>query len=190
MAIQVVRTLAPTTVDHVRHHLDTLKDRLVPDVSTYAVGRQRFWLQAEGPLSQTGSFKLGVIDHKLWEWCLRVFPGAQLGLAAYGPVGIRLHRDTSYADYEAVSINLGEVGAWLYDDQYPAFNAWAPAEACNTSDLRDMALPVGAVTRFNCKNPHQVVDPAEDRWSINLWRVSRKYRLDWATFHNINRDVL
>jgi hypothetical protein len=179
--IEIVNTCSAETVLKVRTHLDAMRDLLVADVSNYAQGRQRFWLQHEGPLSDRFNFEPAVQNARLWAWCQRIFPGAELGLAAFGPVGIGLHRDTSYADYEAVSVNLGEVGAWLYDDQYPGM-AWVPDAQRNPSNVRDMELKVGDITVFNCKNPHAVIEPAEDRWSINLWRVSKKTRPKWDAY--------
>ena len=98
-----------------------------------------------------------------------------LGLITHGPVGINWHRDDSYAQFTAYSINLSTVDyEWGYQAQYPGFEY--------SRDRNDNApqtvyrIPPGAIIKFNCKNPHAALGSDPDRWSINLWRLRPRYR--------------
>lgn len=173
--------LSSETTHSIVEHLNTLRDRLEPDVSNYAPGRQRFWFPYEAPLSPSRSWRMGVQDERLWSWVKRQFPQIDLALAAFGDVGIDWHRDASYADFPAYSVNLGTVEAWLYDDIYPGY-AWAKPQDCNPSHPVRIAIEPGDVLKFNCKNPHSVLNPAPDRWSLNLWTVAPKARSRFLQF--------
>lgn len=171
--LTIVSRLSPSTVSAIREHLDSLAEHLTPDVSRYARGRQRFWLEHEAPLGRTRNWQPGVHSDRLWSWVQRSFPGVELGLAAYGEVGIDPHRDASYADYTAYSVNLGTIEGWYYDPMYPDMTYSDQRNASNPVIYR---LEPGDVVRFNCKNPHGVINPAPDRWSLNLWHISPKGR--------------
>lgn len=152
--------------------LEEHRTLLSPDASSYARGRQRFWLQHEWNL-KLRCFQPALMGQKLWSICKQWMPNADLGLVVYGSVGIALHRDDSYAAYKAVGINLGEIEGWQYDCQYPEFR-WTREK--NPSNPRICRIPIGGVFEFNCKNPHSVLNPAKDRWAIFLWQVAGKYR--------------
>ena len=152
--------------------LEEHRNLLIPDVSSYARGRQRFWLQHEWNL-KLRCFQPALVDQELWSMCLKWMPNAKLGLAVHGPVGISLHRDDSYADWRTVGINLGEIEGWQYDGQYPEFH-WTKER--NPSNVRICRVPVGGVFAFNCKNPHAALKPAENRWAIFLWDIAPKFR--------------
>ena len=173
--LTIVHRLSPTTVSAMRDHLESLAEHLTPDVSRYAQGRQRFWLEHEAPLGPTRPWTPAVHSDRLWSWVTRTFPDVQLGLAAYGDVGIQPHRDASYANFTAYSVNLGEIEGWFYDPVYPGMT-WVPAAQQAPSSPRIYQLQPGDVVRFNCKNRHGVINPASDRWSLNLWSVSPKGR--------------
>lgn len=170
--LKKLQVLEEPRVTRLVSHLERHKDRLAPDVSRYAQGRQRYWLNYEWDLASK-TFSHAVKDKRLWTFCKEVFPGADLGLVVYGGVGIDLHRDDSYADWLGVGVNLGKVEAWLYDCQYPEYR-WTSNQ--NPPNPKRYKLGVGDVFQFNTKNPHSAVNPAHDRWALFLWRVSRKLR--------------
>ena len=177
--------IEPDQVQSIVEHLNAHKERLSPDVSSYAKNRSRYWLQHEWSLNKR-SFSSAVKDSRIWDLCKEWMPDADLGLVIHGPVGIKPHRDDSYADWRGVGINLGEVESWYYDCQYPEYR-WSPSNQCNPSNPMNYKLPVGAVFEFNTKNPHAVNNPAEDRWAIFLWKLKNSYRAQ--VYGNISSDV-
>lgn len=180
--LEIVHVVQPENQERIRTHLNEMYlegGLLRPDVSNYARGRQRAWLQVEAPLGNTRPWQPGVRDERLWNWILEnIWAEAELGLVAYGQVGIRPHRDASYADYEARSINLGEIEGWWYE---PGYSDFGPGPQTIRHALTYKLAP-GDVIRFNCKNQHAVINPAPDRWSINLWRVSDRARARFEAF--------
>lgn len=147
---------------------------LKPDVSNYAKGRQRIWLEKEATLVKDWKLLPGHKDVKLWSWIVRELSQfgwePQLGLIAQGPVGIDLHRDATYADWMGYNINLGEDITWLYRECWSDYR-WS--QDCNTdAPITKIQVPKGAIIRFCVKNPHGVGSPITDkRWSLNLWRL-------------------
>ena len=185
MTLRKLGTVEPAEMADIIAHLNRHKDqRLRPDVSNYAKGRQRYWLQYEWDLKNR-NLTTGIYDPKLWEFCKKWMPDADLGLAIYGPIGISPHRDDSYADWRGVAINLGEIGSWSYDCQYPEYQ-WSPNDKCNPPNTKNYKVPPGTVFEFNTKNPHGVNEPAENRWAINLWKVSNKFRADLDLVKKLN----
>ena len=118
--IQQTHQLSPSTVDSVIAHIESqLGDRFSLDVSNYAPGRKRLWLEHEGPLGNQ-KFKPATHDPKLWHWIVEVASKSgmqakpELALIVSGDVGIKLHRDATYAAPHALSINLGPT-TFLYN---------------------------------------------------------------------------
>ena len=80
-----------TVVDHLERHV---APHLAPDVSNYAKGRQRAWLQVEAPLGSTQPWRPGLASHRLWPWLAAVWrridpdTAPQVGLAIHGDTGI------------------------------------------------------------------------------------------------------
>ncbi len=169
--LKLIGVLRPDTCTAIREHLSQLDSHLEADISSYARGRKRYWLEWEWDLKHK-VFRPGVRDERLWTFCQRIFPGCQIGLVAKGSVGIGWHRDDSYADWEAVTINLGQ-SQWGYDYQYPGYS-WSQNRNPSNPVIYD--LPDGGVIKFNPKNPHAAINPASNRYSINLWRISKKYQ--------------
>lgn len=174
-----VNLLRPLTIlpvsrwQRVVRHLEATKEaRCQLDHSSYAQGRSKYWLQWEWSLKER-RFVPGVKDNYLWNFCKEFFPEADLGLVCTGSVGIRPHRDDSYADWRAVGLNLGELESWYYDCQYPEFR-WTPHQ--RPSNPQHYKLSAGTVFEFNCKNLHGAVNPAKNRWGVFLWKVSPKLR--------------
>ena len=103
-----------STCDDVTNHLSSLSHQLRPDVSNYAKGRQRMWLNTEYPLSlKYQQFRPGINDRKLWGWIQNIWAKSQLSgqpesaLAIYGNVPIDFHTDAPCAAPECIQINLG-----------------------------------------------------------------------------------
>lgn len=115
--IQLDPTFLKEGVDLVRPYYH----KLSPDVSSYAKGRLRAWVQAEAPLSDNQNFRKGIEDPKLWQWIQNACKQASInGFTDWKPdialitwsgtgddgVGISEHRDAGYSDYPAMTINL------------------------------------------------------------------------------------
>lgn len=177
MTFRVVQVISQANQDLIREHLDTVVQSLLqPDVSNYAKGRMRVWLQHEAPLSAAQPWRPGLRDDRLWNYLVRAFSThgftPEVGLASKGGA-ITRHRDAAYADYRGFGLNLG-VTKFHYELCYPQFR-WskdAPSEA----EPEVHQLTGGEIFEFNVKNPHWVSDVAPDRWGINCWRISAKER--------------
>ncbi len=127
-------------------------------------------------------YKPGAKLPRLWEFCQTIYHQAllqadlppravHLGLVAHGQVGIKKHRDDTYAAVPAVSINLStQPTEWGYTPAYTGFEARQPKAVEETV----YTLLPGAVVLFNSKNLHRVVQADEERWSINLWSISAR----------------
>ena len=171
---EVARKLSASTVADVKLFLDG-NVQLERDVSRYAPGRNRGWLAHEGPLSMSRSFEPRPCPERLWKWLTMVWEKSgmegqpELGLAAYGQIGIDFHRDATYAAPAALLVNLGGV-QWGYE---PTREVSAPQ--FHTFDC-------GEVVRFDCKHRHAALEAVADRWSIVLWRVSYKRRAEFEGY--------
>ena len=170
--IQPVFRLADATARAVAGHLDRhVAPHLTPDVSNYARGRQRAWLEIEAPLGPTQPWRPGLASDRLWPWLVRVWrrfhPASEpaLGLAIRGDVGIAWHRDAAYAKSDALIVNLGPA----------TFEIDAERDSANgrPGDPVSLDLRPGDVIAFDCKHQHRVVDADPARWSIVLWRLKR-----------------
>ena len=171
---EVARKLSATTCEDVRGFLaDNVA--IEKDVSRYAPGRERGWLQHEGPLSMARSFEPRPCADKLWNWFETVWTKSgmvglpELGLAAYGSIGIDLHRDATYAAPESLLINFGGV-QWAYE----------PTREVSAPDHYN--LDCGEVVRFNCKHRHGALECDPTRWSIVLWSVSHRRRKEFNDY--------
>jgi len=174
--------LDPATVRQLRDWLQPLDALLAADVSNYARGRQRFWLQHQWDL-QAKRFQPGCQAPALWALCQQLCQPIdfqpEIGLVTKGEQGIRSHRDDSYADFKAVSLQLGAAN-WTYDCQYPEYK-WVPAAALNPSQPVTYRVE-DCLVMFNCKNPHAAQPLSPDRYSLNLWQISKKLRADFDAY--------
>ena len=169
---KVVEVMAPEAVTRMVALLDRhVKGALSPDVSNYAKGRTRAWLQREMPLGPTQREKPGLIIPELWAalsgiWAKHLPGRPQTGLAVHGRIGIRVHRDASYARPACMNVNLGQA-LWFHD---PDRNG---KQDYDTPREKSIALRGGEVIAFDCKHPHGsiVTAPDGDRWAIILWQV-------------------
>ena len=172
---RIVQMISPEIVKSITDYLDeVIAQLLTKDVSNYAPGRTRAWLQYEAPLSQSRPWLHGVRDERVWSYvtrtCARHGFTPDLGLVSKGG-NISSHRDAFYANFMAMGINLGEC-TWEYRPCYPEYR-WTPQQDEN-APVESYNLTGGEVFLFNCKNPHAVINASEDRWAINLWTVSKK----------------
>ena len=167
--------LDPATARDVVEHLDRhLAPHLAPDVSNYARGRRRAWLQVEAPLGPTQPWHTGLASARLWPWLVRVWrrvdpvTDPQVGLAIHGDTGIAWHRDASYAQARALLVNFGPC----------TFDIDRARDSGNGRPLEPVSLDLsgGEVLDFDCKHQHRVVDADPSRWSIVLWRLKRHPR--------------
>ena len=165
----------PDTVRSVVDHLDRhVAPHLSPDVSNYARGRRRAWLQIEAPLGPTQPWRPGLASARLWPWLVRVWRRVhpdgdpQLGLAVHGDTGIAWHRDASYAQPRAVVVNLGPC----------AFELDRARDGANGRPAVPVSLELsgGEVLDFDCKHRHRVLRADAARWSVVLWRLKRHPR--------------
>jgi hypothetical protein len=70
MTLKVITILSTDTQSKIIELLDSYQSSLTSDVSNYAKGRQRFWLQAEADLTKVNGgkvYKQGVQIPKLWD---------------------------------------------------------------------------------------------------------------------------
>ena len=177
--LEIRKQLAPSTSLDVIDHLNkNLAPHLSQDVSNYAKGRKRVWLEYEAPLSNSQAFKPATHNSKLWKWLKEVasksgMPVPQLGLAVYGDTGIQLHRDASYANPLALSINLGKV-EFLFDDN---------RQGKTNKNIRQHNLDSGEIILFDCKHRHAAINPNRNRWSIILWTIAPKFT---KLFHQLH----
>ena len=164
--------LAEATARAVAAHLDRhVAPHLAPDVSSYARGRQRAWLEIEAPLGPTQPWRPGIASERLWPWLVKVWqrlhPASEpaLGLAIHGPTGIAWHRDAAYARRDALIVNLGPA----------TFEIDAERESANGRPLDPVSLDLrpGDVIAFDCKHQHRVIDADPARWSVVLWQLKR-----------------
>ncbi len=185
--LQLINVLPPAKQHKLRKHLNKHRSLLEFDNSSYGVGRQRYWLEHQPILGSGGrSYQPAVRQPQFWDFCQTIYQRASrialpdqealkpdLGLIAYGGVGIRAHRDDPYAACPAVSINLSiNPTQWGYTPTYPGFAKRRPKRASE----QIYRLPPGAIIMFNSQNPHRVINPDLERWSINLWRISSACR--------------
>ena len=185
--LKLISILPPTKQHKLRKHLNQHRSLLSLDISSYGVGRQRYWLEHEPVLGSCGrSYQPAVRQPQFWNFCQTIYQRAcrialpeqtdlkpDVGLVAYGGIGIREHRDDPYAACPAVSINLSTSPTqWGYTAVYPGYDKRNPRRTREHVHR----LPPGAIVMFNSQNPHRVIEPDRERWSINLWRISSSCR--------------
>ncbi|MEM7062022.1 MAG: hypothetical protein AAF572_02520 [Cyanobacteria bacterium P01_B01_bin.77] len=200
--LKLISTLPATKQHKLRKYLNKHRSFLELDTSSYGVGRRRYWLQHQPILGSGGRHYRPAAQHaQFWHFCQTIYQRASrialpdqqpltpdLGLVAYGSVGIREHRDDPYAACPAVSINLStEPTQWGYTAIYNSYDKRRPKRASEHIHQ----LPPGAIIMFNSQNPHRVIEPDPERWSINLWRVSslcRPYFQSYLDAHPLADD--
>ena len=189
MTLKVITILPSDTQFQIRKLLDSYQSSLTSDISNYAKDRQVYWLEYQADLTKVNGgkvYKPGIHIPRLWDYCSKLFdkaiihsklnytPTLDLGLVAYGNKGISWHRDASYADYPAVSINLStEETLWGYEDCRLGYDG---KQSNSNPSKKVYKLAPGSVILFNCKNPHAVIKCDDTRYSINLWSINPKFK--------------
>ena len=129
-------------------------------------------------------------NERLWALIKSIWPEAEIGLLTYSgsenPIGINLHRDDSYADYESWGIQLSGTCEFVYMGGYRNF-CWDPEK--DIEEKQVYTLTPGDVFSFNCKNRHSAI-PSVDRYAINLWKVSKKFRKEYTDINEVKTNIL
>jgi len=175
--IEILGSISNTKVQEVVEYLDAnVESSLEKDVSRYAKGRRRAWLQYEAPLGQQ-KWKHGLKDEYLWNFVLETFApyGILPDLGLVSKAGnIKWHRDAAYAQFKGFAINLGRV-TWEYEWSYPEYS-WTPdAYRIDPPKIVTYEMTGGEVFQFNVKNQHQATNAAPDRWAFNLWNIKPEH---------------
>ena len=186
--LKLISILPTAKQRQLRHYLHQQRSLLTLDTSSYGVGRQRYWLQHEPILGSCGRrYRPASQQPQFWRLCQTIYKNANrialpeqasdvkpdVGLVAYGDVGIRQHRDDPYAACPAVSINLSTAPTrWGYTAIYGGYDK----QGAKRASEKVYQLPPGGVIMFNSQNPHRVISPDPERWSINLWRIASTCR--------------
>jgi|GEM_PF-137780 len=183
-SIQLIGQLPQPMLDTLAARLETVKSSLNADVSNYARGRLSTWVGVQWDLKDKRFVPAGFWDAQLWEFGQRVYPGCQMLLLTYSGdgTGIGLHRDDSYARFEARTVSLetqNTESTWFMRQTYPGMVF--SKEQNEAAGVHEFGLPSGSVITFNCKNQH-AVEPGAGRWSLNLWQVSDKHQAAYRTF--------
>ena len=143
--------------------------RFRPDPSSYARGRQGFWLGGEPHLSTT---------HLRWvvrpeeaepapalESILRQAMGDfDLFLICRGDIGIKPHRDSSYAAPIAGAMNLGRCDAFFYSPERQG------------NQMKEYHPKDGAIWRFGSKHLHSSARSDPDAFAIFGWHLAEKFK--------------
>ena len=171
--IRPVFRLADATARAVAEHLDRhVAPHLAPDVSNYARGRQRAWLEIEAPPR----------PHAALAARPRLRPALALagpGLAAVPP-GERT-RPGGWP-YGATSASPGtatrptrRATPSSSTSGRATFEIDAERDSANGRPLDPVSLDLrpGDVIAFDCKHQHRVLDADPARWSVVLWRLKR-----------------
>jgi hypothetical protein len=187
-SLEILGKISSEKVAQLRSHLEThYKPLLANDKSNYAPGRKIAWVAAEWGLKDK-DFKPAVQDDKLMELILQVYPDAELALVTLSSQqgqGIGYHRDDSYANADARSINIGDA-EWGYQTAKQSMVAYDPKED-RTTPIVESKLDSGTITRFNSKNAHAALHTEAERWSINIWSVKNNERAKFEQFQASNQ---
>lgn len=156
-----------------------VRTHLVPDVSNYAKGRLRVWLNTEPSLTnptrlsesrlqvnETLTKRLQEIIEWPFDYCLITYSGDD------NAIGISPHRDASYADYEAYTLNLTGDALFEYWNERQSFGYSRDTVdlGANAPPTSVLSLTSGDLVHFNCKNKH-AASPSTKRWSLNFWKA-------------------
>lgn len=182
MALVLYKTISAKITQNIEKWLnETIRPTLTPDVSKYAQGRLRAWLNVEPNLYPPFAVNPGIeVSGGIWsrlqtllEWpfdfCLATYSGDE------NPIGIGPHRDAGYADFEACSLNVsGQCKFEYWKERWYTHKA-KPITPINPNDPpTDMKILLpGQVHLFNCKNLHAAT-PGTKRWCLNFWKKKAK----------------
>ena len=170
---EYLTTIPQNTVNQIVQYLDkNIEPLLETKPSGYAKGRNQLWLNYSPDLNTNPTFVLAHIDERIWNYIKSKSPQwftPHVALITKGG-GIAPHRDATYANYPAMSINLGKV-TWHYEPSRPDYSHHSTSDR---APAMSVDLTGGEVFMFNCKNMHWVTNVDPNRWSINVWTISPK----------------
>lgn len=177
--IEITKKLPSETTERIWAWLENhIGPHLTEDVSSYARGRKRAWLNIEPTLTNPvrelpavyvpEAYMKALAERIEWEfdYCLVTFSGV------LDAKGIAPHRDASYADYEAYGLNVSGTCLFNYWNGRPSFGEAVEKVVYNPKvhkPTHRFMLEPGEILRFNCKNLHSA-EPSPARWNMNFWR--------------------
>jgi broad specificity phosphatase PhoE len=171
MSIRILRRIQPDNHDALVEHLNsTWASRLQSDVSSYAQGRQRAWLNVQPTFGRDYKLTPTHEDDRLSRFLDSIIPMPwDLALISRGS-GIRLHRDASYARPRAFTLNLGGACIYEYENTWRDYSLHSRSSA---APIETHFLGAGDLVEFNCKNRHSATLDADahKRWAINIWQL-------------------
>lgn len=183
--LKLVHRISQRNQQLIREDLENYKQYLKPDISRYAKGRQRFWFKAEWDLRHK-KFRKAIQIERLDNYLQALGISYDLGMIAYGENGIHWHRDDSYANFVAYTINLSSKPfEWGYQPNYPGYQYSKQVDAKKQIYL----LQPGDIIKFNCKNPHATLGKDPERWAISLWTVKPKLQEDLLRITDFEKFV-
>lgn len=165
--LRKISKVSPAHIEELRAFCQKMIPNMTDDVSNYSPNRKRIWLFHEVNL-KTSEVSLGYFDQRLWAFCQKVYPGCNIGLMSYGGKGldsdglIGLHRDHSYSQPIARTVNLGD-STFGYDLNRQG------------GEVKQYHLQDGEIIEFNCKHRHSLIAIHSDiRFGINLWKLNQE----------------
>ena len=171
MTVRILRAIQPENHTALLAHLqDNWTDKLEPDVSRYASGRMRAWLNVQPSFGRDWTVTPAHEDDRLSRFLDHIIPMPwDLALVSRGS-GIRLHRDATYAQPRAFTLNLGAACVYEYENVWRDYSLHSRR---NGAPREAHVVNAGELVEFNCKNRHAAIldADADKRWAINIWQL-------------------
>lgn len=156
--MEIIKQLSPEKTQQIIKHIQyNLRPLATAEQAKCARGRMNLWLQAE-PIYSSGKYKAAYTDNRLWQFCQRIFPSADLAQIYFAEDGrgIDWHRDAAYAAASAMILNLG--ATTLESQPVPG-------------NIIRLDLKGGEIIRFNSKHLHRSIPIDDARIGIGLWQA-------------------
>lgn len=164
--MRIIKRLSPQTQQLLKAHISAQMHLATPEQAKCAKDRLNFWLQAE-PDYSSGKYRPAQSDRRLWEFCQRVYPEADLAQVyfAKGNKGIGWHRDARFCKSRAFIVNLGAVRL----------------ETQSKNDLTALDLVGGEIVEFDAKQMHRSIPVDEDRIGFAIWSAAIPIKGNWLS---------
>lgn len=167
--LKTIGKVARSTIEELRNSCIDLLPKMELSNSNYAKGRKQLWLFHEALLTKK-TIVPAYFDDRLWNFCQRVYPSSSIALLTFGGThgqhssigNINYHRDDTYAESIARTVNLGTATFGYDNDRSNS----TEGPTCTTHKLSD-----GQIIEFHCKHQHAVLKHGNERFSINIWKV-------------------
>lgn len=168
--LKTIGKVARPTIEALRNSCIDLIPKMQLSNSNYAKGRRQIWLFHEALLTKK-TIVPAYFDDRLWDFCQRVYPGSSIALLTFGGThgqyssigNINYHRDDTYAESIARTVNLGTAIFGYNNDRR---NSNSGRQTCTTHELNN-----GQIIEFYCKHQHAVLRHGNERLSLNIWKV-------------------